>query len=168
MRARQKRDDVAIKRVSESLNLPDYRALHRLETARHESAHIIVGLLLGETIEAVSLGTSGLGGGAVLMRPRSRDANSLRRHMTVIAAGGAVDGLPMPPAGIGEVDEDQNRLRDLAIEIHGKSAKPGRVEKEIARAKTRAEKLVKKHHAEIEQLAGKLCELYAIIDGVKP
>jgi hypothetical protein len=162
-----KRDNSLIQRVSESLNGPDYKALHRHETAIHESSHVVVALLCGETVEGVSLGTSGIGGGAVFMRPRSRDVHGLRRYMTIIAAGNVLDSQSLPSVGTGELDEDQNRLRDLATEILGKAAKPARIQNEIARARKKAARLVKRHNAAIEELAQALIHVYEVIDGVK-
>jgi len=163
----RRRDDILLQRVSESLNGRDYRGIARMETALHESAHIVIALILGEAVEAVSLGTSGLGGGAVFMRPRSRDVYSLRRHMIVVAAGTAVDGLPLPAAGSGENSEDQNQLRSLAVEIVGKIGTQKRIDREILRAKSKAAKLVKRHKVAIEELAGHLLTLYGCLNRIK-
>jgi hypothetical protein len=168
MKNQRKRDNAAIARVSESLDLPDYRARARHETSLHESAHIVCAIALGQQVEAVSLGTSGLGGGACWLQPQSRDLFSLRKLMVIIAAGAEADDQSMPVAGIGENSEDQNRLHSLATEIVGKIGTQKQIDREIIKAKSRAVKLVKQHRAEIELLAARLVSLYQVIDQVKP
>jgi hypothetical protein len=76
----RKRDNAVIERISKALDLPNYRALARLDDARHECGHLVAASLLGEEIEAVSLGSPGFCGGVCWLRPRSRDVFSLRNH----------------------------------------------------------------------------------------
>jgi len=55
----------------------------------------------------------------------------------------------------------------IAREIHGAAAAPARIQKEIERARIKAERLVRKHRPAIECLAEQLIKLYACIDKVK-
>jgi hypothetical protein len=167
MKNRPKRNDAALERVSRSLDGPDFSGILSAEQqriAKHESGHLVVGIAVGESAEGISLGGRGsLSGAASWTRPRDRGVASLRGHMAVVWAGCIAEGRELPADDSG----DQVKLHDLAVEIVGKIGTQKRIEAEIRRAKFRAIKLVRRHRAEIEQLAHKLCELYSIIDGVK-
>jgi hypothetical protein len=163
MRTKRQRDNSLIQKVSESLDLPDHSGTEHLRASLHESAHLIAAKVLGESIEGVGLGgPSSLGGAASWTRPCDRGAIALKNHMAVVWAGVlAEDREPLD----GECD--QNRLRELAIEIYGKAAKPARIDREIRRAKSKAARLVRRHRPEIEELAGHLLTLYGCLDRIK-
>jgi hypothetical protein len=169
MTNRRKRDAELIQRVSKSLDLPDYQAGARLDIAKHESGHMVAAIILNEEIIGIGLhGKGSLSSGSSWTRPRGRDVIGLRGHMVVLWSGVLAEGRELPADGSGEIGDDHNKLRELAREIVGAAGSEKRIDAEIRRARSRAEKLVKRHRPEIELLAAKLCELYCILDGIKP
>jgi uncharacterized protein (DUF1778 family) len=169
MKIQHKRNEDALKRVIKTLDLPDYRTNELERTAKHEASHLVIAKLLGEWIKGVGLGgPDSLDGAGTWTRLRSRDVYSLRNRLCVLWAGPISDGNPLPPIGSGELGDDEKQLIDIAREIHGKAGSQQRIDAEINRAKTRAEKLVQEHRAKIEELAEHLIKLYECIDRIRP
>jgi hypothetical protein len=167
-KSQTKRDNAAIQRVSQALNLPNYAVSERLRAALHESGHLIAAKVLGESIIGIGLGGPGsLDGAAAWSRMRSRDVHSLRNRLCVLWSGPLSDGRPVPEIGKGELADDESAMFSIARELCGAAAAPARIQKEIDRAKTKAERLVRRHRAEIEELAGALVHVYEVIDAIK-
>jgi hypothetical protein len=165
----RKRDNTVIQRVNQSLDLPDYAACERLRAALHESGHLIAAKLLGESVTGIGLGgPDSLDGAAAWSRMRSRDVYSLRNRLVVLWSGPLSDGRPVPEIGKGELADDESAMFSIARELCGAAGSEKRIAGEIRRARIKAERLVKKHHAEIEQLAQALVHDYEVIDGIKP
>jgi hypothetical protein len=167
MKPRRKRDNTVIQRVNKALDLPDYAVSERLRASLHESAHLIAAKVLGESIIGIGLGGTNSDAAGTWTRMRSRDVFSLRNRLIVLWAGPLADGRPVPPIGKGELGDDESAMFSIARELCGAAAKPGRVEKEITQARSRAVKLVRKHQPEIEELAGHLLTLYGCLDRIK-
>jgi ElaB/YqjD/DUF883 family membrane-anchored ribosome-binding protein len=77
-------------------------------------------------------------------------------------AGTIAQGGELPTAD--EPGSDKSKLLDVAGQLLGKVATAKQIEREIERARRRAERLVKRHREAIEKLADQLLSLYAQID----
>jgi hypothetical protein len=135
-----------------------------LRRAVHEAGHVVLHRLYHHEILATSLNDGGDFGGAIWTRCCGDSVDGLRGQIVCLLGGGIAERRVFPNSR-GD-DDDRQRAAGIARRLAGELATRGKINRELGRGRTAAEKLVDDHWPKIRELAGRLINLHTYVEGI--
>ena len=146
----------------------DREAIELTRTAHHEAGHVVACRCFGRPIVMASIDKSRrFNGHLYTVNIELGTARAHREQLIVYSAGRAASLLFDPSADPGDED-DRRKMTDLAWQLVGKVAAVETMRGEMRKADRRADSLIRRHRADVHQVAGMLLSYHEEVSSVVP